>query len=56
MEHFRVNKLAKPGGRIVKSKDVLAPNAKQAVKDAEADADCPVCEVWQAGQKVGSIL
>jgi hypothetical protein len=55
MKHYRVNKLEKPGGGIVKAKDVLAPTDKQAVEDARDDPDCPVCEVWQAGQKVGSI-
>ena len=55
MKHYRVNKLAKAGGVIVKAKDVLAPTDKHAVEAARADADCPVCEVWHAGQKVGSI-
>ena len=55
MKHYRVNKLAKPGGAVVKSKDVLAQNDKQAVQDARNDADCPVCDVWHAGQKIGSI-
>ena len=55
MKHYRVNKLAKPDGVIVKSKDVLAANDKQAVKDAREDPDCPVCEVLHAGKKVGSI-
>jgi hypothetical protein len=56
MKHYRVNKLAKPGGVVVKTKDVLAPNDKQAVEQARDDQDCPVCEVWHAGQKVGSIV
>ncbi len=55
MKHYRVNKLAKPGGAVLKAKDVLAPNDKQAVADARADADCPVCDVWHAGKKIGSI-
>ena len=56
MKHYRVNKLAKPGGMVVKTKDTLAADHKQALDVARADADCPVCEVWHAGQKVGSIL
>ncbi|HLL59811.1 MAG TPA: hypothetical protein VK391_07995 [Allosphingosinicella sp.] len=56
MKHYRVNKLAKPEGVVVKAKDVLAPNHKQAVEQARDDQDCPVCEVWHAGQKVGSIV
>lgn len=55
MKHYRVNKLDKRGGQIVKRKDVLANNDKQALLDAAANEDCPVCEVWRAGEKVGSI-
>ncbi len=55
MKHYRVNKLTKPGGAVVKRKDILAGNDRQAVARAEADEDCPVCDVWHAGQKVGSI-
>ncbi len=56
MKHYRVNKLSKPGGAIVKRKDMLASSDSQAVEQARADPDCPVCDVWQAGEKVGSIL
>lgn len=55
MKHYRVNKLAKPDGVIVKSRDVLAANDKQAVQDARDHPDCPVCEVWHAGEKIGSV-
>lgn len=55
MKHYRINKLDKHGGQIVKRKDVLANNDSQALTDAAANEDCPVCEVWQAGKKVGSI-
>ena len=55
MEHYRVNKVTKPGGPVVKTKDVLAPNPKQAVKDAQQDPDCPVCEIWHAGRKIGAV-
>ena len=55
MKHYRVNKLDRPGGKIVKRKDVLANNDRQAVADAAADDDCPVCEVWVSGQKLGTI-
>jgi hypothetical protein len=56
MKHYRVNKVAKPGGAVLKRKDVLASNDKEAVQTAAADDDCPICEVFHAGQKVGSIL
>lgn len=55
MKHYRVNKLTKPDGAIVKRKDILASNDQQAIARAEGDEDCPVCEVWHAGAKVGSI-
>ena len=55
MKLYRVNKLAKAGGAIVKKKDVLAASASQAVKDAAESDDCPVCDVFRDGQKVGSI-
>ena len=55
MKHYRVNKLTRPDGAIVKRKDILASNDKQAIARAESDEDCPVCDVWHAGTKVGSI-
>ena len=55
MKHYRVNKLAKRGGPVIKTKDVLAPNDKQAVEDVRNDPDCPICDVWHAGEKIGSI-
>ena len=55
MRHYRVNKLAKAGGAVIKKKDVLAPNDRQAVKDAAESDDCPVCDVFRDGQKIGSI-
>lgn len=56
MKHYRVNKVAKPNGAVIKSRDILATDDKDAVATARNDVDCPVCEVWQAGHKVGSIL
>ncbi len=55
MKHYRVNKLAKPDGAVVKKKDILAADDKAAMARAEADPDCPVCDVLHAGKKVGSI-
>ena len=55
MKQYRVNKLAKAGGVIVKKKDIVAAGDKEAMATARADPDCPVCDVFQAGQKVGSI-
>jgi hypothetical protein len=55
MKHYRVNKLAKPGGPVVKKKDILAANDVQAVKHAAESDDCPICDVLRDGEKVGSI-
>ena len=55
MKHYRINKRAKPGGAVVKTRDVLARNDKEAVREALEDPDCPVCDVWHAAKKVGSI-
>ena len=56
MKLYRVNKLAKPGGAVVKKKHILAPTDKQAVKQAADDDDCPVCDVLRDGERVGQIL
>jgi hypothetical protein len=55
MRHYRVNKLARAGGEVVKRKDILADDDRQAVARARNDDDCPVCDVWRDGQRVGSI-
>lgn len=55
MKHYRINKLAKPGGMVVKKKDVLAASDAQAVQMAADSSDCPVCDVLRDGQRVGSI-
>jgi len=56
VKHYRVNKLAKPNGPIVKTKDILAMSDRQAVETVRDDPDCPVCDVWHAGKKVGAIV
>ena len=56
MKLYRVNKLAKPGGAVVKKKHILAPTDKQAVKQAADSEDCPVCDVLRDGERVGQIL
>jgi hypothetical protein len=55
VKHYRVNKLAKRDGVVIKTKDVLANNDREALEAARADEDCPICDVLQAGKKVGSI-
>jgi hypothetical protein len=55
MKHYRVNKVTRPDGMVLKRKDILARDDKQAMERAASDEDCPVCDVLQAGKKVGSI-
>ena len=52
---YRINKVAEPGGAILKKKDVLASSDQEALKRAEDSPDCPVCEVLRDGQPIGSI-
>jgi hypothetical protein len=54
--HYRVYKLREPEGRIVKGKDVGAADDGAAMSVANADEECPVCEVWHGPKKVGDIV
>ena len=56
MKHYRIKKVAKPGGVAIKTKDILASGDTAAVERARDDEDCPICEVYQSGKPVGSIL
>ena len=56
MKHYRINKLAKLDGVVVKKKDILARSDADAVRHAADDADCPICDVLRDGKKVGVIV
>jgi hypothetical protein len=56
MKLYRINKLAKPGGMVVKKKHILAASDHHAVQQAADSEDCPVCDVLRDGQQVGQIL
>ena len=56
MKHYRVNKLTEPGGAVLKKKDILAANDRDAVERARNDEDCPVCEVWRSGEPIAAIV
>jgi len=56
MKLYRVNKLAKVGGAIIKKKHILAPSDTDAVQQASDSPDCPICDVLRDGEKVGSII
>ena len=55
MRHYRVNKVVRLGGEVVRRKDILAGDDSEAIARAQADVDCPTCEVWRDGRKVGDI-
>lgn len=56
MRLYRINKLAKPDGVVVKKIDILAESDNQAVRKAADSQDCPVCEVLKDGRPVGSVV
>jgi hypothetical protein len=56
MKLYRVNKLAKPGGVVIKKKHILAASDGAAVTQAEASDDCPICDVMRDGERVGQVL
>lgn len=56
MKLYRINKVAKPGGTVLKKKDVLAASDKEALQRAKESPDCPICDVLREGQMVGSVV
>lgn len=56
MKHYRVNKLAKAQGVVVKRKDILAPDDRAAIRAVQDDPDCPICDVFAEGRKIASIV
>ena len=56
MKLYRVNKLAKIGGVVIKKKHILASSDGQAVKQAAESDDCPICDVLRDGRMVGQVL
>jgi hypothetical protein len=56
MKLYRVNKLAKRDGVVVKKKHVLARSDAEAVEQAEQSDDCPICDVLRDGERVGQVL
>jgi len=56
MKLYRVNKLAKAGGIVIKKKHILAASDSAAVKQAGDSPECPICDVLRDGEKVGQVL
>lgn len=55
MKLYRVNKVSAEHGKILKKTDMLANTDRQAMQAAAERDDCPICEVWSEGMKVGSV-
>jgi hypothetical protein len=56
MKLYRINKVSKPGGMVLKKRDVLAVSDTDAVQKAVESPDCPVCDVLKDGQHVASVV
>ena len=56
MKLYRVDKLAKRGGAVVKKRHILATSDAAAVRQAEDSDDCPICDVRRDGDVVGQVL
>jgi hypothetical protein len=56
MKLYRIDKLARLGGAIIKRKHILATSDRAAVERAEESDDCPVCDVTHNGEKVGQVI
>ena len=57
MKMYRVDKLAKRGGVVLKKKHILAASDGHAIAQAEDSPDCPICDVVaEDGKRVGQIL
>ena len=50
MKLYRINKLAKLGGLVIKRKHVLASSDEEAVKQAADSSDCPIRDVRRVGE------
>ena len=55
MKLYRVNKVSAETGEVRKKTDILANNDRQALKAVAESDDCPTCDVWSEGVKVGSV-
>jgi hypothetical protein len=56
MKLYRIDKLARHGGAVIKKKHILAPTDRDAVKQAQSSDDCPICDVLRDGARVGQVL
>ena len=55
MKHYRIEKVAQPGGPVLKKNDILAGSDREAMDRAEQSPDCPVCDVRKDGEVIGTV-
>ncbi len=55
MKHYRIEKVARPGGAVLKKQDILANSDHEAMHRAEHSADCPICDVRKDGEVIGTV-
>lgn len=55
MKHYRIEKVARPGGIVLKKQDILANSDREAIDRAEDSTDCPVCDVRKDGRVIGTV-
>jgi hypothetical protein len=55
VRHYRIEKVAAPGGPVLKTRDILARSDAEAVERAEDSPDCPICDVRKDGAVVGRV-
>jgi hypothetical protein len=55
VKHYRIEKVAFPGGTVLKKKDILAGSDREAVDRAKHSADCPTCDVRKDGEVIGTV-
>ena len=56
MKLYRIDKLAKRAGMVIKKKHILAASDAHAIQRAEDSDDCPICDVVRDGEVVGQVL
>ena len=56
MKLYRISKVEKGSGDVLKHKDVLAGSDREAIERARDSEDCPVCDVLRDGRPIGSVI
>ena len=55
MKHYRIEKVARQGGAVLKKQDILAGSDREAIARAEHSEDCPICDVRKDGEVIGTV-